>query len=756
MAANSKNFPISPPKAGMAGKPELLPPSSFETSKPEDPWKAYAKATQELVSLKFENQRLRDERKMRPETCISSGEKEIHARVDVHHQQPSRLMERPHHYDDIITRQAGEIARLQQQLEEVKGIRTREVAELEAQLSIVEKERDKLEGNVRNIVNKNENELQQLQRDHDQEVTDYISKLNNFEDAFGSCEEKLHQRTREFEVYMESMHRESDQKITSLEMSLREKTNEVEILESKVSQLKTYLGKVEDSSPEPLQKENGRLETNIKELQQTQSCLEMNNQLLNVRLESMNEILSLQEKELSRTRSELMDPGKQAVNLLTRWREKVFALLVQLKSVDITNKRDASNFKNEFDNYKDQIISTKNEVQVLTHMVNDRNAELAMERNSVKSLEQELTKVQQLALALDDKAQVDVNQLQYLVAAVKSMFEKACSTEATFQDVTSKLKTYMQRISFASKRVTMLQGQFARKEALVKLQITEGSKMAGQVVVESRMEEPEKDSMSYSELIVELDRVTLERDHLVDQMKQDAGLLKGKVEEARRKYENEVVDLRNQVLRLEQAVRDKTDRCHNLDHQLENCFSELDDSRVTVESLTREIKERHLQSAIEEQAKVTQVEFTEQLASLEKKLNEARKEHTKAVVTLRQFERQAAREKDRSADYCLTLEKEYSLKMDKLKQQVRSLEQERNLMMATLRQEGLLKKVHSSPVQDLESCEPSDHQEPGVRAGDQEAAGSQDPAKGQAKESLKAVMDDIKSLTSEMFEDDDQ
>jgi phosphopantetheinyl transferase (holo-ACP synthase) len=73
------------------------------------------------------------------------------------------------------------------------------------------------------------------------------------------------------------------------------------------------------------------------------------------------------------------------------------------------------------------------------------------------------------------------------------MFDKMCSSEETFQDLTGKIKTYGQRISFASKRVAMLQGQFARKEAILKVQLSDGMKATEQGEVRSRIEEPEKD-----------------------------------------------------------------------------------------------------------------------------------------------------------------------------------------------------------------------------------------------------------------------
>jgi hypothetical protein len=78
-----------------------------------------------------------------------------------------------------------------------------------------------------------------------------------------------------------------------------------------------------------------------------------------------------------------------------------------------------------------------------------------------------------------------------------------------------------------------------------------------------------------------------------------------------------------------------------------------------------------------------------------------------------------------------------------------------NFLQATLRQEGLLKKVRPTPVQDTE---PSVAQDPGERMENKATvvASSRDTTRGQSKESLKAVMEDIKSLTSEMFEDNNE
>ena len=95
---------------------------------------------------------------------------------------------------------------------------------------------------------------------------------------------------------------------------------------------------------EKLQKENEEAKQNIASLLQENEHLRSTVELLNVRLSSMNEILSIQETELVKfqTRFTKAD-SSQGDSLLTKWREKVFALLVQLKSQEITREKEERN-----------------------------------------------------------------------------------------------------------------------------------------------------------------------------------------------------------------------------------------------------------------------------------------------------------------------------------------------------------------------------------------------------------------------------
>lgn len=95
---------------------------------------------------------------------------------------------------------------------------------------------------------------------------------------------------------------------------------------------------------EKLQKENEEAKQGITNLLQENEHLRSTTELLNVRLSSMNEILSIQETELIKFQTKFTKSNSsQGESLLAKWREKVFALLVQLKSQEIIHEKEERN-----------------------------------------------------------------------------------------------------------------------------------------------------------------------------------------------------------------------------------------------------------------------------------------------------------------------------------------------------------------------------------------------------------------------------
>lgn len=123
---------------------------------------------------------------------------------------------------------------------------------------------------------------------------------------------------------------------------LVKKDEELKSQTSTVDQLRAYIGEnLPNVQIENLQKEIEEAREHMANLLQENECLRSTVELLNVRLSSMNEILLIQESELLKFQSKFVrDPGDQEDSLLTKWREKVFALLVQLKSQQILHEKE--------------------------------------------------------------------------------------------------------------------------------------------------------------------------------------------------------------------------------------------------------------------------------------------------------------------------------------------------------------------------------------------------------------------------------
>ncbi len=117
--------------------------------------------------------------------------------------------------------------------------------------------------------------------------------------------------------------------------TLLKKDEEINALSRSVEQLRSYIGEVRPSQEtEKLSDTNKQLTNNIQILTDENNTLHSTVKLLNVRLSAILEIVSIQEAEMTRQGGVTeLNGGNEG--LLRTWREKVFALMVQLQSQKI-------------------------------------------------------------------------------------------------------------------------------------------------------------------------------------------------------------------------------------------------------------------------------------------------------------------------------------------------------------------------------------------------------------------------------------
>ncbi|XP_048765311.2 coiled-coil alpha-helical rod protein 1-like [Ostrea edulis] len=722
-------------------KVDLLPPSAFETHTVDAAWKELARATNEVMSLKLENQKLLREKTPMPQFIPQFGTR---VREEI-----SKDEERK--YIDEIIKQSSEISDLKKEIQVLKSKHKEELLEIEKQQTYKERQQvqrsAELAAELRTLEERYDMEINKLSCDHQRQTEELEGIIQGLRDELSSTLSKSKSRSEELECQLKETQEELSRKVGDLEAELRSKNQTVENQSKQVLQLKNYIGESE-TIPRPVEiwrKEKETLENRLKISEIDRENCQSNLQLLNIRLNSMKEILNLQEAELSRANKEKMDKTKQESLLLTRWREKVYELLVQQKSVTIVQKKDDQNWQEKVCNLQNQLTSANNQIVVLSHSLSDKQAQLDMEKNNNKQLQQEVNAAQQMALSLDDRLHENTDTMNVLYQFSESISSKFEGNLGIMQSILGSLKAYGQRISFASSRIEVLQGIYGRNEAMKKI------KGDGEDVDDLSRGQNTTESVSYVSL--ELEQVMRERDGLAAQLKQDAENWSERLQAATVKCGEENKTLRKTVEDLEQVLQEKSQKCCNLEELCEKLQGELDEAYDNIDHLKTEAAKREvgLEQVVTEQKSEIEAEFREQLAEYDRKLSDAKREHAKAVVSLRQLERQMTREKERATEHFQTMENHYIQQLSAQQEQAKSLEKERNLMMATLRQEGLLSKLRAkrSEIAQLPEIDVN-HQFSNAGTGLQNQPEEQQNV---SSEPISAVLEDLKVLTVAVLED---
>ncbi|KAL8213053.1 UNVERIFIED_CONTAM: hypothetical protein K2H54_060443 [Gekko kuhli] len=506
-------------------------------------------------------------------------------------------------------------------------------------------------------------------------------------------------------------------------------------------QLKTYVGEQELRKPS-LERE--QLISRVQHLEEEKEALKATAEFLQIRLASLSDILTLQEKELAR-KVPLKDPlqsepSQKLQCLLSQWREKVFSLLVQLKSQELCHVDTTSLLQRKIKELEEEVDSKDQKVTLLLRSLEDKTAEADMERVRIKTLNSEVSHAKELAQKLHQRVEAGENALRGLVELVSRLHQQLMGQEEAWKAALSRLLGLGNRISFAAKRVDTIQGLVCRKIALAKLQ--PGEKSGPTRSDQDRLHPP------YEDLQAELQKLHEERDRLSMELKRGAQLIEKKVAEVQDRAESDLKELKETTQCLQEALEAKVATEQALRQQLEaterqreEVHTDLRNAEEAVESLRQELRQlrEEYEKALQEKVTEMEMQLHKDLSEMEKKLNEARREHTKAVVALRQAERQAARDKAHSEELAKLQEATTQQEMAHLEAHLQELKRDKNLLMATLRQEGMLAQYRQN------------------RQGAIQASAElteQGATRMPSKESLSAVLSDLQALSAAILDEE--
>uniref|UniRef100_A0AAQ4PPE2 Coiled-coil alpha-helical rod protein 1 n=1 Tax=Gasterosteus aculeatus aculeatus TaxID=481459 RepID=A0AAQ4PPE2_GASAC len=399
-----------------------------------------------------------------------------------------------------------------------------------------------------------------------------------------------------------------------------------------LNSLRNYIGQL---APEKEEKE--QLNEAVKKLRKEKAALQMTTELLTVRFNSVSEILTLQEEKIGKKTS--TDPlGKnesEGLQVLRLWRDKVFKLCVQLRSKDIELRGEKDEVLSKVKLLEQELQQEQHRANVLQHSLDDRIAELDLERLEKETLKRDFALEQQENSQLKSQSEREEAELKVLTEAVRR-FSFAIEGKVAEMDTTqARLNTLTQRLTFAKRQVETIQGLTMRKVALQK------AKQA------SKPTEQTDDRIT--DLQAELRGVCEERDKLTQELKRTPELIEKALADLKEQHESK---LRWQQQQLEQSraeVRQALAGGAEAERSLQQIQAQLEESKVNLEELRSELlsQQEHSERALQQRVSELEDCCAEKLSEMEVQVKTAKREHTKAVMTLRQFERDAARKEDR-------------------------------------------------------------------------------------------------------------
>nr|XP_015104204.1 coiled-coil alpha-helical rod protein 1 isoform X1 [Vicugna pacos]XP_015104205.1 coiled-coil alpha-helical rod protein 1 isoform X1 [Vicugna pacos] len=671
---------------------------------------------------------------------------------------------------ELISRQLQELRRLEEEVRVLRETSLQQKMRLESQameleaLARAEKAgRAEAEG-LRaalagaEVVRKNleegsQRELEEVQRLHQEQLSSLMQAhqeaLSSLTNKAGGLEKSL--SSLETRRSGEAKELAAAQRETELLRKQLSKTQEdLEAQVTLVENLRRYVG--EQVPPEvhsqTWESERQELLETVQHLHEDRDGLHTTAELLQVRVQSLTHILSMQEEELARKvqPSDCLEPEftRKCQSLLKHWREKVFALMVQLKAQELEHRGCVEQLKGQVAELQERAETQSQEQAILQRSLQDKAAEVEVERLGAKALQMELSRAQEARCRRQQQMATAEERLKVMANAVSSFQTWFQSTVAEVERATARLPSISARVSYAVRKVHTIQGLMARKLAVAQLR------------QESCPPPPPARDMS-----LELEQLREERNRLDAELQLSAHIIQQEVGRAREQGEAERQQLSEVAKQLEQELQRTQESLASLGLQLEAARQGQQESMAEAASLRQELTQQQeiYGQALQEKVAEVETRLREQLSESERRLNEARREHAKAVVSLRQIQRKATREKERNQELRRLQDEARKEEGQRLTQRLKELERDKNLMLATLQQEGLLSRYKQ---QRLLAVLPSPLDKGNPVESSPGCPGSSAPAppaaalctKESIRGSLSVLLDDLQGLSEAISKED--
>ncbi|XP_036731414.2 coiled-coil alpha-helical rod protein 1 isoform X2 [Manis pentadactyla] len=530
----------------------------------------------------------------------------------------------------------------------------------------------------KNLEEGNQRELEEVQRLHQEQLSSLTKTHQEALYSLTNKAEGLEKSLNSLETRRAGEAKELAMAQKEAELLRKELSKTQEDLKAQVTlveNLRRYVGEQVplEIHSQTWESERQELLENVQHLQEAREGLRTTVELLQVRVQSLLHILAMQEEELARkvqpSDSLELEFTRKCQALLKQWREKVFALMVQLKAQELEHRGHVQQLKGQLTELQERTAAQSQERAILQRSLQDKAAEVEVERMGAKALQMELSRAQEARQRQEQHSAMTEGHLKLVASAVSSFQTWLQDTAAEVEQAAARLPSLSSRVSYAVRKVYTIRGLMARKLALAQLR------------QESCPLPPPAMDVS-----LELEQLREERNRLDAELQLSAHLIQQEVGRARQQGEAERQRLSEVVQQLEQELQRTQESLASVGLQLEAARQGQQESTEEAAGLRQELTQQQELCGQALQEKVAEVEtrLREQLSETERRLSEARREQAKAVVSLRQIQRKATREKERSQELRRLQEEAWKEEGLRLTQRLQDLERDKDVMLQRL------------------------------------------------------------------------
>nr|XP_021506956.1 coiled-coil alpha-helical rod protein 1 isoform X2 [Meriones unguiculatus] len=594
---------------------------------------------------------------------------------------------------ELISRHLKELRRLEEEVQAYRETSMKQKIRLEAQameldaLAVAEKagqaEAEGLRAALagaemvrKNLEEGKQRELEEMhsvhqEQAHQKALASLTSRAEVLEESLNSLEMKRAEEVKQLAM--------AQKEVEQLRSQLSKTQEELEAQVTLVASLRKYVG--EQAPPEvhsrAWERERKELLDTVQHMKEDRADLQATIELLQIRVQSLTHMLSLQEEELTRKiqPSEALEPQlpRKCRMLLRSWREKVFVLMVQLKAQDLQHRDATKGLKDQIAELQEQLTAQTQEQAILQRALQDRAAEVEVERMSAKTLQVELNRAQEARRRQEQKAACAEELLRTLVSSLSSTQANLHSSMTRLDQAVARIPSLNNRLSYAIRKVHTIKGLMARKLTVSQLRL------------ESCPSDPPAPPLG-ADLSLELEQLREERNRLDAELQLSAQLIQQEVGRAREQGETERRQLNEVAQQLEQELRCAQDSLLSVGQQLQAARQGQQESTEEAACLRQELtrQQKIYGQALQEKVAEVETRLREQLTDTKRRLNEARREQAKAVVSLRQIQHKATREKERNQELRRLQDEARKEEGQRLARRVQELERDKNLMLQRL------------------------------------------------------------------------